>query len=128
MRKRVVFVCVENSCRSQMAEAFAHLLGEDIESYSAGSQPSGVVNPKAVESMKEIGYDLGRHWSKGVAELPAVEFDVAVTMGCGDRCPLLRAKWREDWDIPDPKDLPPEEFRQVRNLIMRQVKQLLGRL
>ncbi len=124
--QRVVFVCVENSNRSQMAEAFARLYGADrVEAFSAGSRPSGRVNPKAVEAMRELGYDLAAHQSKGLADLPAGEFDAAVTMGCGDQCPTLRAKRRLDWQIPDPRDLPPEEFRRVRDLIGEKVKELL---
>jgi len=119
---RAVFVCVENSNRSQMAEAFARLAG--IEAYSAGSRPSGKVNPKAVESIREVGYDLSSHQSKGLADLPDVEFDVAVTMGCGDQCPNLRAKRREDWQIPDPKELLPDEFRKVRDAIAFKIQAL----
>jgi protein-tyrosine-phosphatase len=127
--KRVVFVCVENSNRSQMAEAFARIHGADrVEAYSAGSRPSGKVNPKAMEAMKAIGYDLSKHGSKSLSELPAVEFDAAVTMGCGDECPLIQARVREDWNIPDPKAMPPEQFRQVRDLIEQKVKDLLSRL
>jgi protein-tyrosine-phosphatase len=124
--KRIVFLCVENSNRSQMAEAFARLHGATlVEAHSAGSRPSGRVNPKAVEAMRELGYDLQQHRSKGLADLPADEFDVAVTMGCGDQCPTLRARRREDWSIPDPKDMPPEQFRAVRDLIESKVKSLL---
>src|ERR1700722_17356083 len=84
-RKRVLFVCVENSNRSQMAEAFARLHGGDrVEAHSAGSRPSGRVNPRAVEAMREKGYDLTRHHSKGLADLPPGEFDAVVGMGCGD--------------------------------------------
>jgi protein-tyrosine-phosphatase len=129
MTKRVVFVCVENSNRSQMAEAFASQYGEGrVEPYSAGSRPAGRVNPRAVEAMRELGYDLGRHRSKGLSELPDGEYEYAVTMGCGDECPLVRAKHREDWNIPDPKDLPPEQFRAVRDLIGQKVRDLLARL
>src|SRR5438270_5252172 len=100
--KRVLFVWVENSNRSQMAEAFARLHGAGrVEAYSAGSRPSGRVNPRAVEFMREAGYDLGPQRSKALADLPDVEFDVAVTMGCGDACPLVRARRHEDWAIPD---------------------------
>ncbi len=119
---KAVFVCVENSNRSQMAEAFARLAG--IEAYSAGSRPSGKVNPKAIEAMKELGYDLTAHHSKSLDDLPDVQFDVAVTMGCGDECPMLRATRREEWQIPDPKELPPDQFRDVRDLIGRKVQQL----
>jgi arsenate reductase (thioredoxin) len=124
--KRIVFICVENSNRSQMAEAFARMHGAGlVEAYSAGSRPSGRVNPKAVEAMRERGYDLSRHHSKSLADLEGQEFDVAVTMGCSDECPFIRAASRQDWNIPDPRDLPPEQFRAVRDLIEAQVKELL---
>jgi arsenate reductase (thioredoxin) len=127
--KRVLFVCIENSNRSQMAEAFARMHGGDaVEAYSSGSRPSGRVNPRAVEFMTERGYDLSTHGSKPLTEIPQVEYDAAVTMGCGDECPMVRAKHREDWGIPDPKELPPERFREVRDLIERKVKDLLTRL
>ena len=119
---KAVFVCVENSNRSQMAEAFARMAG--IEAYSAGSRPSGQVNPKAIAAMRELGYDLSAHRSKSLDDLPDETFDVAVTMGCGDSCPTLKAKRREDWQIPDPKALSPEEFRAVRDLIGAKVKEL----
>jgi protein-tyrosine-phosphatase len=125
----VLFVCVENSCRSQMAEAFARRLGaERVLAESAGSRPSGRVNPRAVEFMREIGYDLAGHSSKSVTDVPDVEYAVAVTMGCGDACPTVRTQRREIWDIPDPKDLPPERFREVRELIETKVRQLLASL
>ncbi|MEX0716130.1 MAG: arsenate reductase ArsC [Planctomycetaceae bacterium] len=127
--KRVLFVCVENSNRSQMAEAFARIHGGDeIEAHSAGSRPSGKVNPKAIEAMRELGYDLTRHTSKSLDEIPPVEFDATVTMGCGDACPNIPAKRREDWSIPEPKALPPEEFREVRDMIERKVIELLREL
>jgi arsenate reductase len=125
--KRLLFVCVENSNRSQMAEAFARIHGGDsVAAFSAGSRPSGQVNPRAIEAMKEIGYDLSRHRSKSLAEIPDVEFDFVATMGCGDECPFVRAKRREDWEIPDPKDLPPEEFRAVRDMIEAKVKEAIA--
>jgi arsenate reductase (thioredoxin) len=127
--KRVIFVCVENSNRSQMAEAFARIHGAGrVEAHSAGSRPSGKVNPEAVKAMQEVGYDLSKHRSKSLAELAAVDFDVAVTMGCGDACPLIRARERQDWSIPDPKNMPPEQFRAVRNMIQEKVKELLAGL
>ena len=126
--KRVLFVCVENSNRSQMAEAFARIHGGDkIEAYSAGSRPSGKINPKAVRAMKEVGYDLSKHRSKSLSEIPDIEFDFVATMGCGDECPFVRARRREDWNIPDPKDLPPDKFRAVRDLIENKVKEILKR-
>lgn len=127
--KRVIFVCVENSNRSQMAEAFARVHGgTTVEAFSAGSRPSGRINPKAVEAMREVGYDLGTHASKGLDEFNGKPFDAAITMGCGDECPLVLAKERVDWQIPDPKNMPPEQFREVRDLIERKVKELLARL
>ncbi|MCI0459482.1 MAG: arsenate reductase ArsC [Gemmataceae bacterium] len=112
-----------------MAEAFARRHGADrVEAYSAGSKPSGRVNPRAVEFMREKGYDLSRHTSKSLGDVPAIEYDAVVTMGCGDACPLVPAKRREDWQIPDPKALPPAQFRAVRDLIEEKVKALLEAL
>ena len=128
-KKRVLFVCVENSNRSQMAEAFARMHGADtVDAFSAGSRPSGRINPKAVEAMKEVGYDLTAHGSKGLDDFNGREFDAAVTMGCGDECPLVLARRRVEWQIPDPRDLTPEQFREVRDLIGRKVKELLAEL
>lgn len=126
---RVLFVCVENSNRSQMAQAFAALFGGDrVEALSAGSRPSGKVNPKAVSAMAELGYDLTSHASKSVEQFTGQDIDAAVTMGCGDACPLVLAKHRYDWQIPDPREMPPEEFRKVRDLIAEKVKALLADL
>ena len=125
----VLFVCVENANRSQMAEAFARIHGGDrVEAHSAGSRPSGRVNPRAVEFMREVGYDLTTHTSKPLDAFDGRAIDVAVTMGCGDACPLVKARRREEWQIPDPKDLPPEQYRQVRDLIEQKVKELLAGL
>ena len=127
--KRILFVCVENSNRSQMAEAFARIHGAGrAEGFSAGSRPSGKINPRAVEAMREVGYDLTIHDSKSLDQFNGRPIDVAVTMGCGDACPLVPAARREEWNIPDPREMPPEEFRQVRDLIERKVKELLGSL
>jgi protein-tyrosine-phosphatase len=127
--KLILFVCVENSNRSQMAEAFAHMHGgADVEAHSAGSRPSGRVNPRAIEFMREVGYDLTTHTSKSLDQFNGREVEVAVTMGCGDECPLVRAKRREEWQIPDPKEMPPEQYREVRDLIERKVQELLATL
>jgi len=127
--KRLLFVCVENSCRSQMAEAFARLLGDpDIEAHSAGSRPSGVVNPKAIVSMAEVGCDLSTHTSTGLDALAGLEFDAAITMGCGDACPDVKARLREDWAIPDPKHMDPAEFAVVRDGIRARVEALVAAL
>ena len=126
---RVLFVCVENSCRSQMAQALVNIHGKGkVEAYSAGSRPSGVVNPKAIASLRELGYDLSKHASKGLTDIPDVEYDAAITMGCSDACPMVRARLHEDWGIPDPKHLDADEFRKVRDQIEAKVKTLLQRL
>jgi protein-tyrosine-phosphatase len=127
--KRLLFVCVENSNRSQMAEAFARIHGRGtVEAYSAGSKPSGRINPKAIEAMRELGYDLSAHASKSLTDIPDVEYDFVATMGCGDACPYVRCKVREDWQIPDPKAMAPDEFRGVRKLIELHVKAALARI
>ena len=127
-KKKLLFVCVENSNRSQMSQAFAKMLGgKNVEAYSAGSRPSGVVNPKAIASMKELGYDLGRHESKSLKEVEQfAPFDAVVTMGCGDACPWMPAKKFIDWEIPDPKNMDPAAFNKVRDLIRDKVKDLLS--
>lgn len=130
IRKKILFVCVENSNRSQISQAFANLHGgEGIVAYSAGSKPSGIVNPKAIAAMHELGYDLSKHDSKSLQEVEKyAPFDAVVTMGCGDACPWMPAKRFIDWQIPDPKHMGPVEFNQVRDLISEKVKQLLNEL
>jgi protein-tyrosine-phosphatase len=126
--KRVLFVCVENSNRSQMAEAFAHIHGGDqVEALSAGSRPSGQINPKAIRFMSELGYDLASHASKSLDEIDG-EFDAVITMGCGDNCPWVPAKRREDWGLPDPKHMDDAGYRAVRDEISARVKSLLATL
>lgn len=126
--KRVLFVCVENSNRSQMAEAFARLHGgEGVEALSAGSAPSGRINPKAIRFMAELGYDLSRHASKPLDQVEG-EFDAVITMGCGDNCPWVPARLREDWGLPDPRDMDDDGYRAVRDEIGARVRDLLGRL
>jgi protein-tyrosine-phosphatase len=126
-RKKLLFVCIENSNRSQMSQAFATMLGgEKVEAYSAGSKPSGVVNPKAIKAMAELGYDLSAHDSKSLDEVKAfAPFDAVVTMGCGDACPWMPSKKFIDWQIPDPKHLEPEQFNEVRDLIKEKINSLL---
>lgn len=128
-RLRLAFVCTENANRSQMAEAFARAIGGDVvEAHSAGSRPAVAVNPKAIESMHRIGYDLSGHLSKPVSQIEHLEFDVVITLGCGDVCPTLRASRREDWAVPDPKHLPPDQFDRVRDLIGQKVRRLIAEL
>ncbi len=127
--KKILFVCVENSNRSQMAEAFAHLHGAGrVEAHSAGSKPSGIINPRAIEFMQELGYDLTKHRSKSLDQFNGQEIEVAVTMGCGDSCPLVLAKRKEEWQIPDPKEMPAADYREVRDLIEQKVKDLIATL
>jgi protein-tyrosine-phosphatase len=130
MKKKILFVCIENSNRSQMSQAFAKLHGGDaVEAYSAGSKPSGIVNPKAIAAMKELGYDLALHESKSLEEVkPFAPFDAVVTMGCGDACPWMPAKQFIDWQIPDPKNMEPAAFNEVRDLIEKKVMELLDQL
>lgn len=125
---RILFVCVENSNRSQMAEGFAHLHGGDrVDALSAGSRPSGRINPKAIRFMGELGYDLATHASKSLDEVEG-EFDAVITMGCGDNCPWIPAKRREDWGLPDPRDMDDDGYRAVRDDIGRRVQALLASL
>jgi protein-tyrosine-phosphatase len=129
MRQRIAFICVENSCRSQIAEAFARIHGGGrVEAFSAGSAPSGKVNPTAIRVMGELGYDLSTHRSGSVDRLPHGEMDAIVSMGCGDACPTVPTDRRIEWDIPDPKHLPLEEFRAIRDQIETRVKQILSEL
>ncbi|MEH6468440.1 MAG: arsenate reductase ArsC [Porticoccus sp.] len=127
--KNILFVCVENSCRSQLAEAFGHIhKSSDVAVYSAGSNPSGQVNQKAVATMAELGYDMGSHHSQSLDEMPEIDYDAVITMGCGDNCPWVKGRIREDWGLPDPKHLSEDEFRATRDEIEKLVIDLLGRL
>lgn len=127
---KLLFVCVENANRSQMSQAFARIHGGDkVEAYSAGSKPSGVVNPKAIAAMQELGYDLSTHDSKSLQEVEAfAPFDAVVTMGCGDACPWMPAQQFIDWQIPDPKHMEPAQFNEVRDYISSKVKALIESL
>jgi arsenate reductase (thioredoxin) len=113
-----------------MSQAFAKMLGGDeVDAYSAGSKPSGIVNPKAITAMKELGYDLSTHDSKSLDEVKAfAPFDAVVTMGCGDACPWMPAKKFIDWQIPDPKNMEPRQFNEVRDFIAGKVEELIKEL
>ena len=125
--KRLLFVCVENSNRSQMAQAFARMHGGSaVHAESAGSRPSGIVNPRAIEFMAERGYDLSPHASKSLDEIGEGEWDAVITMGCGDHCPWVPAKRREDWALPDPKHMAENDYRAVRDEIERRVVALIA--
>lgn len=123
--KNIAFICVENANRSQMAQAFAILHSNGVNAISAGSKPSGKVNPRAIKSMKKLGYDLSKHDSTSAEDLQETSLDYLVTMGCGDTCPYVPAKNRIDWQIPDPREMDEEEFDEVRDLIEEKVKSLL---
>ncbi len=127
---RVVFVCVGNSCRSQMAEAFArHLGGGQVEACSAGSHPRGRVDPTTIVVMREKGLDLGTSTSKGLLALPQRTWDAVIGMGCGDEaCAVVPAKQHLTWQIPDPVGQSLEVYRQVRDLIEQSVKLLIEQL
>jgi protein-tyrosine-phosphatase len=130
LKKKILFVCIENSNRSQMSQAFTIILGGNgVAAYSAGSNPSGVINAKAITAMSELNYDLRQHHSKSLEEVKAfAPFDIVVTMGCGDACPWMPAKRFVDWQIPDPRNMNENDFRNVRDLIGEKVKALIDSL
>jgi protein-tyrosine-phosphatase len=126
---RIVFVCVENNRRSQMAEAFAETYGRGkIEAYSAGSRPSSSIDPIVIEVMKENGINLSGKRPKGLNELPPIEMDYLITMGCEEICPAIPAKRIIEWDIPDPKGKPIDVFREVRNRIKDKTRALFAEI
>ncbi|MDY0235976.1 MAG: arsenate reductase ArsC [Gudongella sp.] len=128
MKSKVAFICVHNSCRSQMAEAFANYLGSDvIESYSAGTEKYHQVKPLAVEVMKEKGISMDNHFPKLLTDIPE-EVDILITMGCGVVCPFLPSKHEEDWGITDPSGGSIEDFRNARDIIEEKVKDLIYRI
>lgn len=127
--KKVLFVCVENSCRSQMAEGFAKKLGQGrIEASSAGSNPSGKVEVMAIRVMKEKGIDISGQRSKGFGDLKEKDFDYVITLGCKDVCPFVPAKERIEWDLSDPKGKPIEAYREIRDAIERKLHELIKNL
>ena len=125
-KPKVVFVCVENARRSQMAEGFANAFGQgEIEVYSAGSSPSSQIDPLVIEVMKEKGIDLSSKRPKSLNDLPPIEMDYLVTMGCEETCPAVLAKKIIEWEIPDPKGKPIDEIRRIRDMLEAKVKMLL---
>jgi arsenate reductase len=127
--KKILFICVENSCHSQMAEGFARKLGQDkIEAYSAGSNPSDKVDEMAIRVMEEKGIDISSQTSKGFDELKEKDFDYVITMGCGDVCPFVPARQRIEGDLSDPKGKPIEAYRETRGVIERKVKEFIKNL
>ncbi len=124
--KKIVFVCVENASRSQMAQGFAETHGQGkMEVYSAGSRPSSQVDPLAIEVMKEKGIDLSARRPKSLNDLPPIEMDYLVTMGCEETCPAIPAKKVIEWEIPDPKGKSLDTFRNIRDMIEEKVRTLL---
>ena len=126
--KTILFLCVENSCRSQIAEAFAKAYSDPAnKTISAGSNPSGEVNPTAIKLMRKIGHNISDHSSKSVNEIKE-EIDILISMGCGDSCPQLSVEKRLEWDIPDPKKMKEDEFMEVIKLIDKKVKKFVENL
>ncbi len=124
--KKILFVCIENSCRSQMAEGLAGYFGKDVlEPYSAGSRPSGKVNQYAIDAMKEIGIDISNQRSKSFDELTAGNFDYVIGLGCKDICPFFPAEKHVQWDIEDPKGKGMEDFRKIRDEIKEKIEKLI---
>ena len=122
----VLFACVENSCRSQIAEALAKKISpHKFNFYSAGSKPSGIINPMAIKLLKSQGVYLTDHRSKDVSEFINIKIDYLILMGCGDQCPNIVAEERVEWDIPDPKDMEALEFLNVIEIIRGEVKKLI---
>ena len=121
----VLFVCVANSFRSQIAEAVARSVAPAAwEIWSAGSHPGTAVHPMAIRLLGELGLEPRGQRSKGLSEVPSREWDYVVTMGCNDACPTVQARRRLDWALPDPAGLPLEEARGIRNRIAALVREL----
>ncbi|SRR6056297_2316525 len=128
MKKSVAFVCVHNSCRSQMAEGFAKEYGHDVlEIYSAGTEKYHEVKSKAIKVMQEIGIDISNQYPKLLDDIPQ-EVDVLITMGCGATCPFLINEHEEDWGIEDPSGKSLEEFRKARDIIKDKVNNLIEKV
>lgn len=123
---KIVFVCVENARRSQMAEGFARAFGQGrVDVYSAGSRPAYSIDPLIIEVMKEKGIDLSANRSKGLNELPPMEMDYLVTMGCEETCPAVSSKRTMEWEIPDPKGKTIDVVRKIRDTIEDKVRTLI---
>ncbi len=128
-RPTVLFVCVHNAGRSQMAAGFLrHRAGDRIDVLSAGSAPGSTLNPVAVEAMIEVGIDLRAETPKVLTDQAVQVSDVVVTMGCGDTCPFYPGKTYEDWVLDDPAGQPLEKVREVRDLISARVDDLIQRV
>jgi arsenate reductase (thioredoxin) len=125
----VLFVCVHNAGRSQMAAAFlTHLAGNLVQVRSAGSTPADAVNPAVLQVMREVGVDIGREVPKVLTTEAVQASDVVVTMGCGDACPFFPGKRYLDWELPDPAGKDTDQIRPIRDEIEQRVRGLLGEL
>lgn len=125
----VVFLCVHNAGRSQMAAGWLqHLASDQVKVFSGGSNPANEVNPVAVEAMAEIGIDIADAHPKAWADELLRAADVIITMGCGDACPIHPGKRYEDWEIADPAGLPVERVRPIRDQIGKRVRKLVTEL
>jgi len=128
-KKTVLFVCVHNAGRSQMAAGLLKALaGDDIEVLSAGSAPKESINPQAVEVMKELGIDIAVEKPKVLTTDSVIASDVVITMGCGDACPFFPGKRYEDWVLDDPAGASVEEVRRIRDEIRIRVERLIAEL
>jgi arsenate reductase (thioredoxin) len=125
----VLFVCVHNAGRSQMAAAWLkHIAGDRIEIWSAGSEPADQLNPVAVQAMREVGIDISDETPKILTAESVARADVVITMGCGDTCPFLPGKRYEDWELTDPAGQTLEVVRQVRDDIKARIEVLASTL
>jgi len=125
----VLFVCVRNAGRSQMAAALLErIAGDGVRVLSAGTRPADDIHPNVVAAMREAGIDLSAARPRRLEDGAVREADVVITMGCGDECPFYPGKRYEDWDLPDPAGRPVEEVRAIRDEIERRVRDLLGSL
>lgn len=125
----VLFVCVHNAGRSQMAAGYLrHLAGNRIEVRSAGSMPADQINPTAVEAMREAGIDITSEQPKVLTTEAVQDSDVVITMGCGDVCPFYPGKRYEDWKLDDPAGQGIEAVRPIRDDIKQRIEELIGSL
>jgi len=128
-RPAVLFVCVHNAGRSQMAAGWLqHLAGDRVEVLSAGSEPKDQINPVAVAAMAEVGVDIAGAQPKVLTTEAVRDSDVVVTMGCGDACPVFPGKRYEDWELTDPAGRGLDEVRPIRDDIRRRVEQLVAEI
>jgi arsenate reductase len=128
-KPRVLFVCVHNAGRSQMAAGFLRELGGDrVEVFSAGSEPKDRINPVAVQAMAEEGIDIANHVPKVLTTEAVRDSDVVITMGCGDACPVFPGTRYEDWELDDPAGQDIDAVRPIRDEIRRRVEVLLAEL